>query len=65
MGTLRWGLVAATLMLALLPLWLSAKQPGRQRITAPTPAPRESYARPPEAPFDRSDYVVKINQMSS
>jgi mannose-6-phosphate isomerase-like protein (cupin superfamily) len=65
MGKLRWGLVAATLMLALLPLWLSAKQPGQQRITAPTPAPRESYARPPEAPFDRSDYVVKINQMSS
>ena len=35
------------------------------RITAPTPVPRESYSRPPEALFDRSDYVVKINQMSS
>ena len=25
----------------------------------------ESYSHPPDAPFDRSDYVIKISQMSS
>ena len=34
-------------------------------ITAPRPLPSESYSHPPEAPFDQSDYVIKINQMSS
>lgn len=65
MGTLRRWLVVLTVGLSLLPLWLSASPRGQQRITAPRPAPLESYARPPEAPFDRSDYVIKINQMSS
>ena len=29
------------------------------------PLPAESYSRPPDASFDRSDYVIKLNQMSS
>ena len=65
MGMLRRGLVVVTSGLMLLPMWLSAKQAGQPRITAPTPPPTASYSRPPDAPFDRSDYVVKINQMSS
>ena len=37
----------------------------QQRITVPRPVPPDSYSRPPDASFDRSDYVIKINQMSS
>jgi mannose-6-phosphate isomerase-like protein (cupin superfamily) len=31
----------------------------------PKELPAESYERPPEVPFDRSDYVVRIEQMTS
>ncbi len=43
----------------------STNEAREQRITAPRPLPPQSYSHPPEAPFDRSDYVIKINQMSS
>jgi mannose-6-phosphate isomerase-like protein (cupin superfamily) len=42
-----------------------ANEARQQRITVPTPLPPDSYSRPPDASFDRSDYVIKINQMSS
>jgi len=32
---------------------------------APIPAPSESYARPPAIAFDRSDYAITLQQMSS
>ena len=63
MGHERRALVIATLGVVLLLLRLSANE--QQRITAPRPLPPQSYSHPPEAPFDRSDYVIKINQMSS
>ena len=40
-------------------------QARQQRITVPRPLPPDSYSRPPDASFDRSDYVIKINHMSS
>src|SRR5262245_16233485 len=61
----RHALMFVTLGLLLVPIWMSGNRAGQQRITAPNPRPRESYAHPPDAPFDRSDYVIKINQMSS
>lgn len=47
----------------LVPLWMSANEAAQQRITAPSPPPLESYSHPPDAPFNRSDYVIKINQI--
>ena len=32
---------------------------------APVPPPSESYQRPPAVPFDRSDYAITLQQMSS
>ena len=61
----RLLLMAAILAWILVPVWMSAGQARQERIAAPSPAPRESYSRPPDAPFTRSDYVIKINQMSS
>jgi mannose-6-phosphate isomerase-like protein (cupin superfamily) len=58
-------LLMAAILAWIVPVWMSAGQARQERITAPSPAPLESYSRPPEAPFTRSDYVVKINQMSS
>ena len=52
-GVLLIGLAAST---------TDARQ---QRITVPTPLPADSYSRPPDASFDRSDSVIKVNQMSS
>ena len=43
----------------------STNEARQQRITVPRPLPPDSYSRPPDASFDRSDYVIKINQMSS
>ena len=63
MGHERRALVFASVGVVLLLLRMSASE--QQRITAPRPLPSQSYAHPPEAPFDRSDYVIKINQMSS
>ena len=61
----RLALMLVTLGLLLVPIWMSGNRAGQQRITAPNPPPRESYSHPPDAAFDRSDYVIKINQMSS
>ena len=55
--------VAAVLML--IAFWYSPNEARQRQIVAPRPLPRDSYSRPPDAPFDRSDYVIKINQMSS
>ena len=60
----RLSLMAAILAWILVPVWISAGA-RQERITAPSPTPLESYSRPPDAPFTRSDYVIKINQMSS
>ena len=40
----------------------SAPQKG---MTPRPPLPAQSYERSPQAPFDRSDYVVRLNQMKS
>lgn len=52
----RLLLMAAILAWILVPVWMFAGQQARQqRISAPSPAPLESYSRPPDAPFTRSD----------
>jgi mannose-6-phosphate isomerase-like protein (cupin superfamily) len=40
------------------------REPGYVHI-GPDALPTESYQRPPEVPFDRSDYAIKLNQMTS
>jgi mannose-6-phosphate isomerase-like protein (cupin superfamily) len=54
-----------TIGVLLTVLAASKNEARQQRITAPRPLPSQSYSHPPEAPFGRSDYVIKINQMSS
>jgi mannose-6-phosphate isomerase-like protein (cupin superfamily) len=49
----------------LIGLATSTNEARQQRITVPRPIPAESYSHPPDASFDRSDYVIRINQMSS
>jgi len=61
----RLVLMFAILALMVIPLWMAPQHAEQQRITAPSPPPLESYSHAPAAPFDRSDYVIKINQMSS
>ena len=61
----RLALMFAILALMVIPLWMAPHHAEQQRITAPSPPPLESYSHAPAAPFDRSDYVIKINQMSS
>ena len=62
---LRVVLVVATVGAAVVSPLLSTHAARQQRITVPRPLPSDSYSRPPDVPFDRSDYVIKINQMSS
>jgi hypothetical protein len=62
---LRVALVVATGGAAVVFPSLSTNEARHQRITAPRPLPSDSYSYPPDMPFDRSDYVIKINQMSS
>lgn len=54
--------IVGAVLIGLAPSTNEARQ---QRITVPKPVPPDSYSRPPDASFDRSDYVIKINQMSS
>lgn len=65
MERLRVALLIATAVVVLFSLSLSSNQAGQQRVTVPRPLPADSYSHPPAAPFDRSDYVIRINQMSS
>jgi len=57
--------MVATVAVVVISLGLSTNEARQQRITVPRPLPPESYSRAPDAPFDRSDYVIRINQMSS
>ena len=61
----RLALMSAILALMVIPWWMAPNHAEQQRITAPSPPPVESYSHAPAVPFDRSDYVIKINQMSS
>ena len=65
MERLRVALVVATVAVVAISLAVSTNEARQQRITVPRPLPPESYSHPPDAPFDRSDYVIRINQMSS
>lgn len=65
MNRLKILVIITAVGLVLTVLGAAANEGRQQRITAPQPVPSQSYSRPPEAPFDRSDYVIKINQMSS
>ena len=65
MELLRVALVVGTMAAVVISLAVSPNEARQQRITVPRPLPPESYSHPPDAPFDRSDYVIRINQMSS
>ena len=65
MDRLKVLLTIVTVGVVLIALAASTNEARQQRITVPRPLPAESYSRPPDASFDRSDYVIKINQMSS
>ena len=58
----RLGLAVATVSVVAIAFVLSPNEARQQRITVPRPLPPDSYSRPPEMPFDRSDYVVKIGR---
>jgi mannose-6-phosphate isomerase-like protein (cupin superfamily) len=62
---LRVLLAIATVGVVLICFAASTNEARQQRITVPRPLPSDSYSHPPDAAFDRSDYVIKINQMSS
>lgn len=61
----RFMLLLGIVALMLIPIWSSHQQARQERIAAPSPLPTESFSRPPEEPFDKSDYVIKIRQMRS
>lgn len=65
MDRLKVLLTIVTVGVVLIGLAASRNEARQQRITVPRPLPAESYSRPPDASFDRSDYVIKVNQMSS
>ena len=65
MDRLKVLVTITTLGVVLTVLGTSTNEARQQRITAPRPLPPQSYSHAPEAPFERSDYVIKINQMSS
>ena len=65
MDRLKVLLTIVTVGVVLIGLAASTNEAGQQRTTVPRPLPAESYSRPPDASFDRSDYVIKVNQMSS
>ena len=58
-------LTIVTVGIVLIDVATSTNDARQQRITMPRPLPADSYSRPPDASFERSDYVIKINQMSS
>jgi mannose-6-phosphate isomerase-like protein (cupin superfamily) len=58
-------LTSVTVVVVLISLATSTNETRQQRITVPRPLPAQSSSRPPDVSFDRSDYVIKVNQMSS
>ena len=65
MDRLKVLFTIVTVGVVLMGLATSTNEARQQGISVPRPLPAESYSRPPDASFDRSDYVIKVNQMSS
>ena len=51
--------------LAMLLSCADKREPARYSHIGPDTLPAQSFERPPEQPFDRSDYVIKLKQMTN